>query len=84
MKTEEALRLRRLPLLFHDGNQMADQKGLFSSIRIRQIFEETRNDKAIQIAKNLIAKRQMLLEMFAQATEVPLEKIKNLALIKAE
>jgi hypothetical protein len=40
--------------------------------------------KAIQIAKNLIAKRQMLLEMFAQATEVPLEKIKNLALIKTE
>jgi len=46
-------------------------------------FEETRNEKAILIAKNLIAMGQMSLEMIAQATELPLEKIQELASMKA-
>ena len=45
-------------------------------------FEETRNEKAIQIAKNLIAMGQMSLEMIAQATELPLEKVQELASVK--
>ena len=42
-------------------------------------FEETRNEKAIQIAKNLIAMGQLTLEMIAKATELPLSKIQELA-----
>lgn len=42
-------------------------------------FEETRDEKAISIAKNLIEMGQMSLEQIAQATELPLEKIRDLA-----
>lgn len=45
-------------------------------------FEETRNEKAIQIAKNLIDMGQMSLEMIAKATELPLEKVEELASVK--
>ena len=46
-------------------------------------FEETRNEasmrRAITIAKNLIAMGQMTIEMIAQATELPVEKVQELA-----
>ena len=45
-------------------------------------FEETRNEKAIRIAKNLIEQGQLSLELIAQATELPLEKIQELAGVK--
>lgn len=49
-------------------------------------FEETRNEasmrRAITIAKNLIAMGQMTIEMIAQATELPVEKVQELAGMK--
>ena len=42
-------------------------------------FEETRNEKAIQIARNLIAMGQLTLEMIAKATELPLSTVQALA-----
>ena len=49
-------------------------------------FEETRNEaslrRAISIAKNLIEMGQMPLEMIAKATELPLEKVQELAGVK--
>ena len=45
-------------------------------------FEETRNEKAIRIAKNLIEMGQMSIEMIAKATELPLEKVQELAGVK--
>ena len=43
---------------------------------------KTRNEKAIRIAKNLIEQGQLSLELIAQATELPLEKIQELAGVK--
>ena len=45
-------------------------------------FDETRNEKAIRIAKNLIEMGQMSIEMIAKATELPLEKVQELAGVK--
>ena len=42
-------------------------------------FEETRNEKAIRIAKNMIELNQFPLELIAQVTELPLEKVQELA-----
>ena len=42
-------------------------------------FEETRNEKAIRIAKNMIEKGKYDLEDIAEVTELPLEKIQELA-----
>ena len=42
-------------------------------------FEETRNEKAVRIAENLIAKGKLSLEEIAEATELPLDKIQELA-----
>ena len=42
-------------------------------------FEETRNEKAIRIAKNMIEKGKYDLEEIAEVTELPLEKIQELA-----
>ena len=45
-------------------------------------FEETRNEKAIRIAKNMIAKGKLSLEEVAEYTELPLEKVQELAGMK--
>ena len=42
-------------------------------------FEETRNEKAIRIAKNMIELNQFPLELIAQVTELPLVKVQELA-----
>ncbi len=42
-------------------------------------FEETRNEKAIRIAKNMIAKGKFSLEEVAEYTELPLEIVQELA-----
>ena len=42
-------------------------------------FEETRNEKAIRIARNMIELNQFPLELIAQVTELPLEKVQELA-----
>ena len=42
-------------------------------------FEETRNEKAIRIAKNMIEKGKYDLEEIAEVTELPLEKVQELA-----
>ena len=42
-------------------------------------FEETRNEKAVRIAENLIAKGKLTIEEIAEATELPLDKIQELA-----
>lgn len=42
-------------------------------------FEETRLEKAMQIAKNLIEQGQLTLEVIASVTELPLEEIQKLA-----
>jgi hypothetical protein len=42
-------------------------------------FEETRNEKAIRIAKNMIELNQFPLELIAQVTELPLKKVQELA-----
>ena len=44
-----------------------------------QAFEETRNEKAIQIALRMIARGKMALEEIAEDTELPLETIQKLA-----
>ena len=54
----------------------------FIGHRMCRAFEETRNEKAIRIAKNLIEQGQLSLELIAQATELPLEKIQELAGVK--
>ena len=41
-------------------------------------FEETKNEKAIRIAKNMIELNQFPLELIAQVTELPLEKVQEL------
>ena len=42
-------------------------------------FEKTRNEKAIRIAKNMIEKGKYDLEEIAEVTELPLEKVQELA-----
>ena len=42
-------------------------------------FEETRLEKAMRIAKNLIEQGQLTLEVIASVTELPLEEIQKLA-----
>ena len=42
-------------------------------------FEETRKEKALRIAKNLIVQGQLTLEIIADVTELPLEEIQKLA-----
>ena len=45
-------------------------------------FEETRNEKAIRIAKNMIEKGKLDLEDIAEYTGLPLEKVQELAGMK--
>lgn len=49
-------------------------------------FEETRNEgalsKAIAIVKNLLQEGSMSLEVISKVTEVPLEKVKEIAEMK--
>ena len=47
-----------------------------------QVFDEIRTEKALQIARNLIAMGKSTLEDIAAATELPLEKVQELAGIK--
>ena len=42
-------------------------------------FEKTRNEKAIRIAKNMIEKGKYDLEEISEVTELPLEKVQELA-----
>ena len=42
-------------------------------------FEDTRKEKALRIAKNLIVQGQLTLEIIADVTELPLEEIQKLA-----
>ena len=42
-------------------------------------FEETRNEKATRIAKNLIEKGNMTLEEIAEVCELPLAKVQEIA-----
>ena len=42
-------------------------------------FEETRNEKAVRIAKNLIEKGSMTLEKIAEVCELPLAKVREIA-----
>lgn len=42
-------------------------------------FEETRNERSIWIAKNLIEAGKMALEEIATACGIPLEKVKEIA-----
>ena len=42
-------------------------------------FEQTRNEKAIRIAMNLIEEGDLSLEKIAKVCELPLEKVQELA-----
>lgn len=42
-------------------------------------FEQTRNEKAIRIAMNLIEKGKLSFEEIAEVCELPLEKVQELA-----
>ena len=46
---------------------------------VSSAFEETRNEKAIRIAMNMIEDGKLPLEMVAQYCELPLEKVEELA-----
>ena len=43
------------------------------------VFDEIRTEKAIRIAKNMIEKGKYALEEIAEVTELPLEKIQEIA-----
>ena len=54
-------------------------RGRYDGDFMCRAFEETRNEKAIRIAENMIDKGKYTLEEIAEVTELPLEKVRELA-----